>query len=66
MISFYSWIYFCTTGNLDTENTEIIAELFQNLNEEYQTTFLIVTHEENLIAHCDQIIRLKDGEIILE
>lgn len=54
------------TGNLDTENTKIITELFQKLNEEYNTTFIIVTHEENLIEHCAQVIRLKDGEIVNE
>jgi len=54
------------TGNLDTANTKIITSLFQNLNREYHTTFIIVTHEENLIENCDQIIRLKDGEIFNE
>lgn len=52
------------TGNLDTENTKVITELFQKLNKEYKTTFIIVTHEENLIEHCEQIIRLRDGEIV--
>ena len=54
------------TGNLDTENTKVITELFQKLNKEYKTTFIIVTHEENLIGHCEQIIRLRDGEIVIE
>lgn len=54
------------TGNLDTENTKTITELFQKLNEEYNTTFIIVTHEENLIEHCEQVIRLRDGEIVIE
>lgn len=54
------------TGNLDSENTKIITELFQKLNEEYGTTFIIVTHEKNLIEHCMQVIRLKDGEIVNE
>lgn len=54
------------TGNLDTENTKLITTLFQNLNKEYKTTFLIVTHEENLIERCQQVIRLKDGEIVIE
>ena len=54
------------TGNLDTENTKIITGLFEKLNKEYKTTFVIVTHEENLIENCGQIIRLKDGEVIIE
>ena len=32
----------------------------------YMTTFVIVTHEENLIENCGQIIRLKDGEAVIE
>lgn len=51
------------TGNLDTENTRIVTELFGNLRKECNTTFVIVTHEENLIDNCEQIIRIKDGEI---
>lgn len=50
------------TGNLDSENTEMITALFQDLNQNYHTTFIIVTHEENLIEDCDQIIRIRDGE----
>lgn len=54
------------TGNLDTNNTKVITELFQKLNREYNTTFIIVTHEEKLIENCDQIIRLRDGEVVIE
>ncbi len=51
------------TGNLDSENTKLITGLFKKLNLVYHTTFIIVTHEENLINHCNQVIRIKDGEI---
>lgn len=54
------------TGNLDTENTKVITGLFQKLNQEYGTTFIIVTHEEKLMEQCDQEIRLRDGEIQVE
>lgn len=54
------------TGNLDTENTKVITGLFQKLNQEYGTTFIIVTHEEKLMEHCDQEIRLRDGEVQVE
>ena len=54
------------TGNLDTTNTNVITSLFQNLNKKHHTTFIIVTHEENLIEQSDQVIRLKDGEIVIE
>ena len=51
------------TGNLDSENTKLITNLFDNLNKKYGTTFIIVTHEENLMQNPDQIIRIKDGEV---
>ena len=54
------------TGNLDSENTRLITDLFQKLNKEYHTTFIIVTHEENLMEECDQRIRIKDGELVIE
>lgn len=54
------------TGNLDSINSNIITNVFKNLNQHYGTTFIIVTHEENLMSNCDQVIRLKDGEISIE
>ena len=44
----------------------IITELFSKLNKEYKTTYIIVTHEENLMENCTQTIRIKDGEITIE
>ena len=54
------------TGNLDSENTNMITTLFRKLNQELRTTLIIVTHEENLIERCEQVIRLKDGEVIID
>jgi putative ABC transport system ATP-binding protein len=51
------------TGNLDTKTGEEIVALFQALNREGKTVVL-VTHEEEIAAHCQRIIRLKDGEIV--
>ena len=52
------------TGNLDSENTHFIMEFFKNLNQENNTTFIIITHEKELSSYADRIINLKDGMII--
>lgn len=51
------------TGALDTKTGEEIMALFQELNAEGRTV-VMVTHEEDIAAHCRRIIRLKDGEIM--
>ncbi len=52
------------TGNLDTKTGDMIYELLRNLNREYNQTFIVVTHNEDLAGKADRIIRLVDGKII--
>jgi putative ABC transport system ATP-binding protein len=51
------------TGALDTHTGEEIMALFQDLNADGRTV-VMVTHEEDIAAHCRRIIRVKDGEIV--
>ncbi len=51
------------TGNLDTKTGDLIYELLRRLNREYNQTFIVVTHNENLASKTDRIIRLVDGKI---
>ena len=51
------------TGSLDTKNTAEIIALFKKLNTESQTTFIIVTHDQNISAACKRVVRLEDGSI---
>lgn len=51
------------TGNLDTETGGQIEKLLFELNEKQGTTLVIVTHDNELAAQCDRIIRLKAGRI---
>ena len=53
------------TGNLDSRTTEEILALFQELNEEGKT-IVLVTHEEEVAAHCKRIIRFRDGKIVAD
>jgi lipoprotein-releasing system ATP-binding protein len=52
------------TGNLDSENAKALHELFINLRDKYQQTFLIVTHNEELAKMSDRILQMKDGNIV--
>lgn len=51
------------TGNLDTANAESVHQLFFKLREEYNQTFVIVTHNTHLAAMADRTLMMKDGRI---
>jgi putative ABC transport system ATP-binding protein len=52
------------TGNLDSDTSLQIEELLFNLNRDESTTLVIVTHDLELAAKCERIIRLRGGEIV--
>lgn len=52
------------TGNLDEETGEKVIQLLFNLNEEAGTTLVIITHDLDLAARTQQILRLKGGKIL--
>jgi lipoprotein-releasing system ATP-binding protein len=52
------------TGNLDSENGRELHNLFIDLRDKYQQSFLIVTHNEELAQMSDRIVHMKDGRII--
>jgi lipoprotein-releasing system ATP-binding protein len=52
------------SGNLDTESAENLHQLFFKLRDEFQQTFVIVTHNEELADMADRKITMQDGKII--
>jgi putative ABC transport system ATP-binding protein len=52
------------TGNLDTENGELIIKLLFDLNKSKGITLIIVTHDDDLAQKCKRQIIIKDGYII--
>jgi putative ABC transport system ATP-binding protein len=51
------------TGNLDTTTTEEILALFAQIHAQGQTV-LMVTHENDVAAHCERVVRLRDGLVL--
>ncbi len=51
------------TGNLDSKNSEILHNLFVDLNKKLGASFLIVTHNPNLVKLADEVYEMVDGKI---
>jgi ABC-type lipoprotein export system ATPase subunit len=52
------------TGALDSKSADEVLRLMLHLNQEYQQTFVIVTHDQDIAALCHRRIRMLDGEIV--
>ena len=51
------------TGALDSENTDIIMQLFHLLNKKGKTV-VMATHDNNIANQCKKIIEINDGKIV--
>ncbi len=54
------------TGNLDSQTSREIMTLFEQLNREQGMTIVLVTHEDDIAAYANRLIRLKDGRVIYD
>ncbi len=52
------------TGNLDTENSNIVLDLLRNLNDHLGQTILMITHNPEAAAYGDRIVHMRDGRIV--
>ncbi|KHD34669.1 lipoprotein ABC transporter ATP-binding protein [Clostridium acetobutylicum] len=51
------------TGNLDSKSTESVYKLLREINKEYNTTFVIITHDNRIAEKTDRIININDGKV---
>lgn len=54
------------TGNLDSKTGEEVMALLKELNREQGITLIVVTHDEEVAAYADRIVKLRDGDIVEE
>jgi putative ABC transport system ATP-binding protein len=52
------------TGNLDTENSQLVLDMLRELNRTFRQTILMITHNPEAAGVADRIIRMRDGRII--
>ena len=52
------------TGNLDSENSQGIISLFEQIRKEHGTTVVIATHDQAIATQADRIITIKDGMVV--
>ena len=54
------------TGNLDSESTEVVYNLLKEINTEYKSTFIVITHDKRIAEKADRILEIKDGIINID
>ena len=52
------------TGNLDSENSAIVLNMFQEMNFRFNQTIIMITHNPEAAAMCRRIIQMRDGQIV--
>jgi putative ABC transport system ATP-binding protein len=52
------------TGNLDEENSQVIADLLFNVSQKYRKSLCLVTHDLELAKKCDRLMKIDNGTII--
>ena len=51
------------TGNLDSQSTENVYGILREMNEKFETTFIIITHDKRIAERADRVLEISDGRI---
>jgi lipoprotein-releasing system ATP-binding protein len=54
------------TGNLDSRNGAMVFDMLTELNRQFGTAFVLVTHDDNLAKRADRIVAIEDGRIVAD
>lgn len=54
------------TGNLDSETTKTVFKLLKDINDEFKSTFILITHDKKVAEQADRIIEIKDGRVNMD
>ncbi|MGA9768907.1 MAG: ABC transporter ATP-binding protein [Blastocatellia bacterium] len=52
------------TGNLDTENSQIVLDMLRGLNNEFGQTIVMITHNPEAARLTDRVIEMRDGHVV--
>lgn len=52
------------TGALDSASTRDVLKVLQAINERYNTTIIMITHDERISGMADRLVRIKDGKVV--
>jgi len=52
------------TGSLDSKNSEIVLNMFRELNRRFKQTIILVTHNPELVEYTDRLIEMRDGVVV--
>src|SRR5437764_11923814 len=52
------------TGNLDSDNSAIVLNMFQELNRQFNQTIIMITHNPEAAAACGRVLQMRDGHIV--
>jgi putative ABC transport system ATP-binding protein len=54
------------TGNLDSENSQVVLDMLRGLNKQFGQTIIMITHNAEAAARADRIIEMRDGHVVTE